>query len=101
MKRRVISMAMMVALILMAVLPMAASASTASCPHTNRTLLAVLKKDAMNYGNFHYVREDDTWYCYDCGVSYTEHREYAEAHTLPCSICGGVTMGVEEPEETI
>lgn len=95
MKKRLISVFLVLVLVLMMSLPMAASAATKPTVETNEHHTwdrSVLMSTGMNYGNFH-MRQD--YVCYTCVVCQFQRFEwtdsYYEAHTLPCDICKGVT----------
>lgn len=94
-------MFLVLALVLMTAVAVAASTATNACSHPNAQDLGETGEYYVNYGGFHIKYSVHTWYCFVCHNSYpVATQKGGEPHTLPCSVCGGTAMGVEQPEET-
>lgn len=95
MKKRLIAMFLVLALVLMTVVVTAAAAHT----HVFQRLGPLDKGAPMNYGSGHITKVLYMDYCNGCGYGVNIWVDEYEPHTLPCSVCGGVTFSIEEPEE--
>ena len=103
MKKRLISMFLVLALVLMTAVAVAASTAASDCSHPRDRSQDLGETDVyyVNYGGFHIKYSVHTWHCFVCRNSYlVTTQKGGEPHTLPCSLCGGITMEVEQPEET-